>query len=82
MAISKDTIDRLNDPTIEVTRSVFMDRHGNWAKQWEDVRDVYVDFSDDTTVVIEPTDFRQLTREQQRKIREAPSSPLPADPTP
>lgn len=77
MAIPKDVVDRLNNPTVEVTRSVFQDRNGYWAKQWEDVRDVYVDFSDGTTAVIQPADFRQLTREQQRKVREAPSSPLP-----
>lgn len=77
MAIPKDVVDKLNNPAVEVTRSVFQDRHGRWAKAWEDVRDVYVDFSDGTNAVIQPEDFRTLTREQQKKVREAPSSPLP-----
>lgn len=77
MLTLNEAINRLDNPVIEVTRSVFRDRHGNWAKAFEDVRDIVVDFSDDTQAMLTPAQFRALTRAQQTKVRNAPSSPLP-----
>lgn len=75
--IDKETIDRLDDPTVTVERAVFLDRNGNWAKRWEDVYNVWIDFSDDHRAILEPADFRTLSREQQAKVIVSSSSPLP-----
>lgn len=61
----------------DIGRSVFRDRNGWWAKEWADVVTVYVEFEDASIVTLEPAEFKALTRAQQDKIRQAPSSPMP-----
>jgi len=77
MALPNGFLERLDNPVVEVDRSVFLDRNGYWAKDWPDVVEVFVLFSDAVSYRITPTEFRALTRAQKKKIREAPSSPLP-----
>lgn len=77
MTLPAGFLDKVNSPVIEVDRSVFRDRNGTWAKDWPEVVSVFVEFDDGTFYTIEPADFRAMTREQQTKIRNAPSSPLP-----
>lgn len=75
--IDQDIVNRLDNPTVAVMRSAFLAHRGEWAKQWEDVRVIHIDFSDGFVGHIEPQDFKGLNRVQQTKVRNAPSSPLP-----
>lgn len=67
---------QLDNPTTQVTRSVFRDRHGGYAKEWPEVRDVLI-VTDTDVFSITPEQFKSLTREQQTKVRNAPSVPQP-----
>ena len=77
MTVPAALIEKLDSPVRDVELSVFRDRHGAWAKDWDSVASVYIEFDDGTQFTIEPADFRALTSAQQRKVRYAPSSPLP-----
>lgn len=77
MTLPAGFVDKLDSPVLAVDLSVFRDRHGAWAKEWDSVTSIYVEFDDGTHYVIEPEDFRALTKAQQDTIRHAPSSPLP-----
>lgn len=70
----------LDNPTITVFRSVFRDHNGYWAKEWADVVVVYIETGlsmSSATWNVTPDEFKQLSRGQQTKVRNAPSSPLP-----
>lgn len=73
----REVVEKLDNPTLQVDRSLFRDRNGNWAKDWSEVSNVFIEFSDSTTFIISPAEFKSLTREQQTKVRNAPSSPKP-----
>lgn len=58
-----------------ITLSMFVDRHGLWAKDWEFVVAVDIMFEDSFTTQLAPADYQSLPTEQQELIRNAPSSP-------
>lgn len=58
-----------------ITLSMFVDRHGFWAKDWKYCVSVEVQFQDGFATSMTPDDFRSLPADQQDLIRHAPSSP-------
>jgi len=58
-----------------ITLSMFVDRHGLWAKDWQYVVSVEIQFGDGYATSMTPDDYRGLPADQQELIRLAPSSP-------
>lgn len=58
-----------------ITLSMFVDRHGSWAKDWKSCVSVEVQFQDGFAASMTPDDFKGLPTDQQELIRHAPSSP-------
>lgn len=61
----------------EIATSIFMDRHGYWAKDWCMVVQIYIRFDDNSTVYLTPAEYKSLSLEQQFLIKTADSEPRP-----
>lgn len=78
MSLPSGFLERVNDDAITVERSVFLNAVDSWAKDWDEVTVIYVEFDDGHAYEIEPADYRSLLNQTQKdKVKNAASSPLP-----
>jgi hypothetical protein len=57
--------------------SMFEDAHGFWAKRWDWVVRVRIEFTDGVTTFLTPAEYKTLPKAQQVLIDHAPSTKRP-----